>query len=168
MKNPLADVIRQASGGDHALSDSGSFDTRNAELGATANDEDIDVASTEELELLESTGAIVLDGGTVSFEHPIVSPTDEARDEYVFDVERAPFAARFAPLICLAAALLITLVWSAYTSLDMYATQSSVGMGMDEMPVQVKASIAGTVQIEGAERFPFIDPEARSAEGDSP
>ncbi len=127
MKNPLADVLRQSSGNDHALSDSGSFDTKAPDLGVTANDESIEAVNTEELELLESTGAIVLDDGTITFHVQDTQETEldaefspQATQPQVkeFDPERAPFAARFAPAICLAAAIIAAAGWTAWTTVS--------------------------------------------------
>ena len=175
MKNPLADVLRQSSGNDHALSDSGSFDTSAPDLGVTANDESMEAVNTEELELLESTGAIVLDDGTITFH---VHDTEDAEPDAEFapqlpqpkvkefDPERAPFASRFAPAICVAAAVLAAVGWTAWTTVRDYSAESSIGANELPVPGLDDGSIAGTVHIAGAERFPFIDPEARSEAGD--
>lgn len=173
MKNPLADVIRQSSGNDHALSDSGSFDTSAPDFGPTANDESIETIGAEELELLEATGAIIIDDGTVSFavqedtsddvDAKLLAPQPKVSE---FDPERAPFVSRFAPAICVAAAILAAVGWTAWTTVRDYSSESSIGA--NELPVSglEDGSVAGTVHIAGAERFPFIDPEARSDAGD--
>lgn len=177
MKNPLLDVIRQSSGTDHALSDSGSFDTRAGELGSTANDEAIEAVNDAELELLEQTGAIRLDDGTITFElqdqlddeaeseTPPVPPVAVASISE-FDPERAPLLSRFAPVICVAAALLAAAGWGAWTTVRAYSSESSIGANELPVPGIDDGSVAGTVHIAGAERFPFIDPEARSEAGD--
>lgn len=175
MKNPLADVIRQSSGNDHALSDSGSFDTSAPDLGVTANDESIEAVGTEELELLESTGAITIDDGTISFEVQEDSEFDLEIDSQPkppqqeiteFDPERAPLVSRFAPAICVVAAVLAAFGWSAWTTVRDYSVESSIGANELPVPGHDDGSVAGTVHIAGAERFPFIDLEARSEAGD--
>lgn len=175
MKNPLADVIRQSSGSDHALSDSGSFDTSKQNFGPIANDEAIEAVEDAELELLESTGAIVLDDGTITFQtqdeidHKVEDaplPPSELLKANAFDPERAPLMSRYAPVICLATALLAAVGWSAWTTVRDYSSESSIGANELPVPGIEDASVAGTVHIAGAERFPFIDPEARSEAGD--
>ncbi|MEL7187873.1 MAG: hypothetical protein AAFN50_15805 [Pseudomonadota bacterium] len=156
MKNPLVDVIRQSTGSEQTLSDSGSFDTKDAEFGPTANDEAIEVVRDDELALLEATGAIVLDDGTISFHVSEVQDDIDAKlglagepDEIrEFDPERAPLMSRYAPVFCLAAALLAAAGWSAYTRVDAYSSQSSIGV--NEIPQSRSTDIAGTVHIAGA------------------
>ena len=174
MKNPLVDVIRQSTGSDQTLSDSGSFDTRDAEFGPTANDAAIEAVLDDELELLESTGAIILDNGTISFQvhdpgedvETALQRQDEQAKVAEFDPERAPLISRYAPAICLAAALAAALGWSAWTTVREYASESSMGMNQLPLAGVADGSVEGTVHIAGAERFPFIDPDARSDAGE--
>ncbi len=172
MKNPLADVLRQSGGSDHSLSDSGSFDTTESALGPTANDEHVVSDDAIDLQLLQATGALVLDNGTVRLE----AGPELIRDEPELPItaaplteesgERAPAMSRFAPLICIAAAIVAAVSWAGYRYLQQSYTGSTLGAveltagdGVEPVP--------GTVHLAGAEQFPFINLEPAAASGDS-
>ena len=171
MKNPLADIIRQSGDSDYALSDSGSFDTTEGLLGSTANDEHVVSDDAIDLELLEATGALVLDNGSVRFEVTEVSPADDsvavadtppaASD----DVERPPALSRFAPLICVAVVFFTAVAWTTYRHLQSGYVDNALGTAEPATAGEGEA-VAGSVQIAGAERFPFIDPQSRQGEAE--
>ncbi len=159
MKNPLADALRQASDGGQTLSDSGSYDTRGVEPGVTANDETVDVLPLDELELLEATGALVVDGGGLPLQ--ATEPTDAAHLPDCGDaamishrLEQPPRLSRFAPLICVVAALAAAGGWGLYSRLESHTLQSGIGAAP-------AVETAGTGQSASdpslaAERFPFL------------
>ena len=169
MKNPLADVLRQSTDGDVALSDSGSFDTSGAVLGPTANDEQVVSDDAIDLELLEATGAVILDNGTVTFEPGEVAQSGQsdrveppATNLTPYYAEKAPLLSRFAPLICTVVGVLAAASWAAYQQLDI--AEAASALGAEELVNTTQADpFAGTVHLEGAEQFPFINrPDSES------
>ena len=151
MKSLLVDALRQKDEGrdGDSLSDSGSFATPNADVAATAADEaDISKAS-DDLELM-ATGAFVVandegpkdldvadaddadDTADVEFSATVAGETTRlimgecvvpARDS----LPSMPPIARYAPLACLAFALLAALMWFGIQQLELQAERSQIG-----------------------------------------
>ena len=166
MKNPLADVLRQSTGSEAAISDSGSFETSGSVLGPTANDENVVADDAIDLQLLEATGALVIENGTVQFEAPdrttaVAAPLPDSvaatLGSQSASPQAAPLLSRFAPLICVLAALLSAVSWTVYRQMQAAATQNSIGT-QPTSAGNTTEPLAGTVRLAGAERFPFINP----------
>ena len=167
MKNPLADALRQSSGTERQPVDSGQFNTLDVSAVATANDEQVSSDDAIDLQLLETTGALVLDNGTVRVEGQEESadsnslPTPDTSlivDTRLVDSER-PALARMAPLVCLAAIASTIGVWLLHHYLQSSAI-GSVPETTGYSSANTLDTVNGTVQIPGAERFPFIDSKA--------
>lgn len=188
MKSLLVDALRQArsSRQSNTLSDSGSFDTTNTEFANTANDPVVDdvVASSEELALFETLTGFDRETDAfddarspdAEFDEPRVSSRQRraghADAEEGFESareqphSRVPAVAKFAPLVCIAAALVAALFWGLFQSSDL----ARDGIAMLDVPSRnaegdgfANASQMGVA----AERFPFIENEQRPEDRES-
>ena len=179
MKSLLVDALRQAhnSRQSQSLSDSGSFDTTNAEFENTANDPvaNEEVASPEELALFETTKGAALNGDALyeespqdaAFDEPLESVRALGSKQTIADensVSRSgqsrsglPALARFAPVICVTAALIAATSWALFRNsalgrdgLTMFELQSQ------ETVDETRDNNPSTINVAAA-RFPFLD-----------
>ncbi len=170
MKSLLVDALRQANEGekDQALSDSGSFDTTAAEFSKTAND------PTAALELFETSISVppaaatdyeFSDTDIEEAQQPIPRQANREDDSaYVATTPQSglPALARFAPVICIVAALVGAASWSALQHFEprfdgMMIVGSQSGESVLETQYNTTSADAAT-----AERFPFVDIESPS------
>ncbi len=202
MKSLLVDALRQAhnSRQSRSLSDSGSFDTTDAEFETTANDpvaleetalpdetaSPEEAASLEELALYETTtdAALNFDAAydeplqDADFDEPLqpVRPPQSKRtsdeESSIPDVRPSqpglPALAKFAPAICVTAALLAATSWALFRSselgrdgLTMLELQYSESAGefRNDRPSPTSAAIV---------RFPFLDSAGPVADPEVP
>lgn len=185
MKSLLVDALRRANTDDtgRSVSDSGSFDTADSEFGDTANDAMIDTHESEadELELLKSTGVIVVGdevtGATIQ-EAPDFSRFDDAgaqpsiaNGNHDADIAQAcvPALARYSPLICISFAIVAAGSWLLYQQLESRYFRDV----FDTYRLQAAASDDGvesalTTAESNLGRFPFIRvPAVDAAEKES-
>jgi|GEM_PF-5888904 len=199
MKSILVDALRQSQGkdsdsdADSALSDSGSFDTTQTEIGPTGNDEnvirsddsakDLELLKTgvfEKTDMLEQTGTFVSEelepGGLDGLPMPMAAnaatmgpATAQTAAVQTSEVHlTAPAIVRFTPLLCIALAISSATAWTAYRYVAAIDTGNNVGASPRISGVSGNSGeVENTVHISGAGRFPFIDSGLKAAVGDS-
>ena len=177
MKSILVDALRQANGKepDSTLSDSGSFDATQPEFGQTANDAEVVPLENpdENLELLQTAAFHTEDfDAEPDSEFPeqslaVTRAIDSAAIIPKRGSSRAPVLARFAPLVCVALAIVSAGSWALY---QQYGTANhNHRLGAADMPVNPGiANNAGESTASAAERFPFIDPGIENDSGATP
>lgn len=187
MKSILVDALRQSQGkdpdsdADSTLSDSGSFDTTQKELGPTANDEEIiyNDDPADDLELLQ-TGVFASEelepGGYDGLPMPMAANaatlgrvTVQTATMQTSAVHlTAPAIARFTPLLCIALAISSATAWAAYRYVAAIDTGNNVGASPRFSGVSGNnGEVENTVHISGSGRFPFIDSGMKVETGDS-
>lgn len=177
MKSILVDALREANGtkSESTLSDSGSFDATQSEFGPTANDEEVVplAAPDENLELLRTASFHTDDFDSeldTEFPEQSMAATraiDAAVLAAIQSSARTPVLARYAPLICIAVAIVSAGSWAVYqhyatTNHDtrIGAAEFRLGPGVNHDGVESTA--------RDADRFPFIDLVAEADAGATP
>ncbi|HNP63460.1 MAG TPA: hypothetical protein PKH39_05950 [Woeseiaceae bacterium] len=175
MKSLLVDVLRQANGGgpDKTLSDSGSFDTTRSDFPDTANDPVVDDTqqADEALALFETSTSVHPPGNSddAQFseidEFLSVEDTDDAASEPVRpaslgqlpDVhDKGPLVARFAPVACLALALLTAVLWTGYQNFRLKYAESQFASAQIGHSAEYISTLTGDGNTATVERFPFL------------
>jgi len=173
MKSILVDAIREASGDkpDSALSDSGSFDSSSDDFGETANDEH--VVDDGELELMATTNSLELpseqqdESGELDQAEETAS-ADEIDTSHAITIvgelprpvppQKAPAIARFAPLVCVLAAMAVGAFWMLANYLSVMSPVTGIDtQGRPTRPVTTAGD--PDVAAEVAPNFPFIEIE---------
>lgn len=179
MKSLLVDALRQAhnSRQSRSLSDSGSFDTTNAEFETTANDPVASevAASPDELALFETTANAALHDDALyvepsqdaDFDEPLgavrpLGPKHTSAAQYVLPTSGLsqsglPAVARFAPVICVTAALITAVSWGLFRSSELGRDDlTMLGLQSRDSSVETRQNRPSAINT-AAVRFPFLD-----------
>ena len=173
MKSLLVDALRQAhnSRQSRSLSDSGSFETTSAEFETTANDPVAsEVApSPDELALFETTANAALNDDALydepspdaDFDEPLGSKHTSAAQNVLstsgLSQSGLPAVARFAPVICVMAALITAVSWGLFRSSELGRDDlTMLGLQAPETSIETRQNRPSAINT-AAVRFPFLD-----------
>jgi hypothetical protein len=176
MKSLLIDALRQAKDDKPGvtLSDSGSYDTRSAELLDTANDADA-------LSLFETSAGLEVGKPAPSVSEPadkdsLPRSADVAIQENITSnvaasadtgASRAPALARWTPILCVVVAIVAAAGWSLYQEFQLRYGKSSLAAQVALAPAQSAGLTSSEADAEALIRFPFITVESGTTSEES-
>ena len=184
MKSLLVDALRRAnsSGEGPSVSDSGSFESPTCNFGRTANDDGSPITDerdldSEELELLRSTGMIVIDNADATLEddHPSDAaqitqtlvhadaelPTPRPGIEKATVADRSASLARHSPLLCLSLAIIAAGLCVLYQQFELRYIREA--FAIDRNPAGIGVT-AATERVDNANAQRFLFLPVRSAD----